>query len=774
MNRHWRTLPKELKLFPGNPLLHGAVAHPQGVYFSVFSRHATGMILCLYESPHDETPAQSLRLDPDSNRTGDIWHCYVPGLRAGTLYLWRAEGPFKPQEGHRFNPNKVLIDPYAKALTDGTLDLCSALAYDENSPEKDLSFSDRPNDGCMPKCVVVEDDFDWEGDVPLNYPLKDCIIYETHVRGLTKSPSSKVKHRGTYRGVVEMIPYFKDLGIMSLEFLPVQEFDSSERFRRNPISGEKLSNYWGYEPLAFFAPKTAYAFPEGTDHDSFDPAYPVKEFKYMVRELHKAGIEVILDVVFNHTAEGNELGPTLSFRGLDNSIYYMLADDKRFYRNYSGCGNTLNCNHPVMRSFIMDCLRYWVVSMHVDGFRFDLGSILGRDNRGNLLQNPPVIESIAEDPLLRETKIIAEAWDAGGAYQVGSFPGGRWAEWNDRYRDDVRRFWRGDNGITPLLATRITGSSDLYLKNGKRPFHSINFVTSHDGFTMNDLVCYQQKHNEANGEQNLDGLDENYSSNYGVEGPSDIPFIEETRNRQIKNFFATLLLSIGTPMILGGDEFRRTQQGNNNAYCHDSELTWYDWNLLKKHRDIYRCVKLLIAFRKTHAAFRREDFFRGVSKEDPRPKRPAIDTTAAKLKLPAIDTTAAQSTQPSVDISPNQGLEETPPDILWYDEQGNPPQWEKLGKVLIARINEHTHVQNLRYSYILAFNASSEAIQIRLPYEQETDTWSRVVDTSLPPPHDIEEGNYPVLADQKDYVMAPRSFVLLISSVPVTDNGGSG
>jgi len=774
MNRHWRTLPKELKLFPGNPLLHGAVAHPQGVYFSVFSRHATGMILCLYESPHDETPAQSLRLDPDSNRTGDIWHCYVPGLRAGTLYLWRAEGPFKPQEGHRFNPNKVLIDPYAKALTDGTLDLCSALAYDENSPEKDLSFSDRPNDGCMPKCVVVEDDFDWEGDVPLNYPLKDCIIYETHVRGLTKSPSSKVKHRGTYRGVVEMIPYFKDLGIMSLEFLPVQEFDSSERFRRNPFSGEKLSNYWGYEPLAFFAPKTAYAFPEGTDHDSFDPAYPVKEFKYMVRELHKAGIEVILDVVFNHTAEGNELGPTLSFRGLDNSIYYMLADDKRFYRNYSGCGNTLNCNHPVMRSFIMDCLRYWVVSMHVDGFRFDLGSILGRDNRGNLLQNPPVIESIAEDPLLRETKIIAEAWDAGGAYQVGSFPGGRWAEWNDRYRDDVRRFWRGDNGITPLLATRITGSSDLYLKNGKRPFHSINFVTSHDGFTMNDLVCYQQKHNGANGEQNLDGLDENYSSNYGVEGPSDIPFIEETRNRQIKNFFATLLLSIGTPMILGGDEFRRTQQGNNNAYCHDSELTWYDWNLLKKHRDIYRCVKLLIAFRKTHAAFRREDFFRGVSKEDPRPTQPAIDTSTAKLKRPTIDTTATQSMQPSLDGPFDQRSEETSPDILWYDEQGNPPRWEKLGKVLIARINEHTHVQNLRYSYILAFNASSEAIQIRLPYEQETDTWSRVVDTSLPPPHDIEEGNYPVLTDQKDYIMAPRSFVLLISSLPVTNNGGSG
>ncbi len=653
-------------------------------------------------------------------------------------------------EGHRFNPNKVLIDPYAKALTDGALDLCSALAYDDSSPEKDLSFSDKPNDGCMPKCVVVEDDFDWEGDAPLNYPLKDCIIYETHVRGLTKSPSSKVKHRGTYRGVVEMIPYFKDLGITSLELLPVQEFDSSERFRRNPVSGEKLSNYWGYAPIAFFAPKTSYAIPEGADHDSVDPAYPVKEFKYMVRELHKAGIEVILDVVFNHTAEGNELGPTLSFRGLDNAIYYMLADDKRFYRNYSGCGNTLNCNHPVMRSFIMDCLRYWVVSMHVDGFRFDLGSILGRDNRGNLLQNPPVIESIAEDPLLRETKIIAEAWDAGGAYQVGAFPGDRWAEWNDRYRDDVRRFWRGDDGFTPLLATRIAGSSDLYLKNGKRPFHSINFVTSHDGFTMNDLVSFHQKHNEANGEQNLDGLNENYSSNYGVEGPSDVPFIEETRNRQVKNFFATLLLSIGTPMILGGDEFRRTQQGNNNAYCHDNELTWYDWNLLKKHRDIYRYVRTLIAFRKTHTAFRREDFFRGISEQRPMPKQTPISTRAA------------------------QAQEEPAPDILWYDQQGTAPQWEKLGKVLLARINEHTLVQNFRHSYILAFNASPEAIQIRLPHDHEIDTWRRVVDTSLPPPHDIEEGDYPVLSDQRDYVMAPRSFVLLISSLAVKENGGSG
>jgi glycogen operon protein len=550
------------------------------------------------------------------------------------------------------------------------------------------------------------------------------------VRGLTRSSSAKVKHHGTYRGVVEMIPYFRDLGITSLEFLPVQEFDSAERFRHNPVTGEQLSNYWGYAPLAFFAPKTSYAYPDGVDHDSYDPEFPVKEFKYMVRELHKAGIEVILDVVFNHTAEGNELGPTLSFRGFDNSIFYMLAEDKRYYRNYSGCGNTLNCNHPVMRTFIQECLRYWVVTMHVDGFRFDLGSILGRDSQGNLLPNPPVIESIAEDPILRNTKIIAEAWDAGGAYQVGSFPGGRWAEWNDRYRDDVRLFWRGDDGMAPLFATRITGSSDLYLKNGKRPFHSINFVTSHDGFTLNDLVSYRQKHNEANGENNQDGLNENYSSNYGVEGPTDVPFIEDIRNRQIKNFFATLLLSIGTPMICGGDEFRRTQYGNNNAYCHDTEMNWYDWNYLKQHKDIYRFARLLIAFRKSHQAFRREDFFRGEADND-------------------------------------TDMHSEVPDILWFDEHGNPPLWSSLGKVLVARINEHSKSEHSSKipasSYLLAFNASTEAIQIQLPNDNKEDSWKRIVDTSLPSPHDFEENEYPALAAPHTYVMGPRSFVLLIA-----------
>lgn len=725
MSYRWSTLPRVLYIEPGNPQLPGAVPDPRGVNFSIFSRHATCMILCLYETPDADRPAASFRLDPRRNKTGDIWHCYVPGLKPNTLYMWRAEGPFAPLEGHRYNPNKVLIDPYAKALTDGSANLCSAFAYDEHSPDRDLSFSEKQNDGCMPKCVVVDDAFDWEGDTPLNYPLKECIIYETHVRGLTRSPTAPVRHHGTYRGVTEMIGYFSKLGITSLELMPVQEFDSHERFRSNPLTGEPLSNYWGYAPIAFFAPRTAYAFPDDVDHARYEPSHPVKEFKYMVRELHKAGIEVILDVVFNHTAEGNEMGPTLSFRGIDNAIYYMLAPDRRHYLNYSGCGNTLNCNHPVLRTFIRECLRYWVVTMHVDGFRFDLGSILGRDSQGRLLENPPVIESIAEDPLLRNTKIIAEAWDAGGAYQVGSFPGGRWAEWNDRFRDDVRRYWRGDDGFTRHLATRLSGSSDLYSANGKKPFHSINFITSHDGFTLNDLVSYSQKHNEINGEENRDGQQENYSSNYGAEGPTENEFIEQTRNRQVKNFFATLLLSIGTPMLLGGDEFRRTQLGNNNPYCHDKPFNWYDWSLLKRHRDIHRFVTLLIDFRKRHPAFRREDFFRGEPEHH--------DWSIA--------------------------------DILWYDEHGRPPDWMGSGRVLQARLNYRESEADRSISYLLIFNAGTEACTVSVPVDHLPSPWRKVIDTSLPSPHDFErEDEAPPLPDPHSLIILPRTLIVLIAT----------
>ncbi|HET7839882.1 MAG TPA: glycogen debranching protein GlgX, partial [Rectinemataceae bacterium] len=587
------------------------------------------------------------------------------------------------------------------------------------SPDKDLSFSAVDDAAAVPKCVVVSDEFDWRGDRPLNYPLRHCVIYETHVRGLSLHPTSGVDHPGTYRGVTEMIPYLKGLGVTSLELLPVQEFDEFENPRSNPLTGERLSNYWGYSTIAFMAPKGSYSSAGSLGEQ-------VAEFKEMVRELHAAGIEVILDIVFNHSAEGNELGPTLNFRGLDNRIYYILDEDPRFYKNYSGCGNTLNCNHPVMRSLIMDCLHYWVIDMHVDGFRFDLGSILGRDHRGRLLENPPVIERIAEDPVLRHTKIIAEAWDAGGAYQVGWFPGGRWAEWNDRYRDDVKRFWKGETGAVRNFATRITGSSDLYLRDGRKPFHSINFVTAHDGFTLNDLVSYERKHTEANGEGNADGLDANISSNYGVEGPSRNAALDAVRNRQVKNFLGTLLLSIGTPMLLGGDEFRRTQNGNNNAYCQNNEIGWYDWECLKTHADIQRFTRAVLAFRMRHPAFRRPEFFTGKDSD-----------------FNAI------------------------PDIGWFDETGGPPDWARIERRIAARIDgSRADILTDRddNDFYLIFNAAPESAVFKIGPAPMSRRWHRAIDTSLPSPEDIvEPGDEPIVAPQDEYAVAPRSLVVLIS-----------
>ncbi|MEW6549377.1 MAG: glycogen debranching protein GlgX [Spirochaetota bacterium] len=706
----------EIRKEAGNPLQLGATvalsgAGEEGVNFAIFSRHATSLRLCLYDKPKASRPFLEIPLEPASHKTGDIWHCFLsgPGIGKDSLYLWRAEGPFDPSKGHRFDPRLPLLDPYAKALTDGSWDLASK----------------EPDDSHFPKCVVVEDDFDWMGDAPLNYPLKDCVIYETHVRGLTKR-HPRVAHPGTYRGVAEMIGYFKDLGVTSLELLPIHEFDPSERFRRNPSTGAVLSNYWGYSPLAFFAPKATYAYVDGEDHPDKDPARQVREFKSMVRELHAAGIEVILDVVFNHTAEGSELGPTLSFRGLDNSIYYILDEDKGKYRNYSGCGNTLNCNHPVMRALIMDCLRYWVVHMHVDGFRFDLGSILGRDASGALLENPPVIEAIAEDPILRQTKIIAEAWDAGGAYQVGSFPGGRWAEWNDKYRDDVRRFWKGEKGSAVHLATRITGSSDLYLRDGRKPFHSINFVTAHDGFTLNDLVSYSRKHNRANGEENRDGSDANWSMNFGEEGPSEDPAVEARRNRQAKNFLATLLLSVGTPMLLGGDEFRRSQGGNNNAYCQDNEISWYDWELLERHGGLRRFCAELVRLRKTHPVFRRPEFYTG------------LDNDANDV-----------------------------PDITWFDEKGQNPDWPSLHHTLAAMMDgskAESHGESADDDFYILFNASHHSLSFSIPSHPRGSPWRKMLDTSAPSPRDIViEAPFLGMVENNTCLIAPRSLVLLVA-----------
>ncbi|MDR2631853.1 MAG: glycogen debranching protein GlgX [Spirochaetaceae bacterium] len=708
----------------GRPLPLGAVLTDTGVNFSIFSRNALSVILILFESPASDSAYKEIVLDRQKNRTGDVWHCHIRDLKAGALYLYRADGPYLPEKGFRFNIHKALIDPYAKALTDfDQWDILACMGYNPgdkpDEPSTDLSYSYKDDVATQPRCVVIDDSFDWQGDLPLNYPLRFSVLYETHVRGLTIHPSSDSQYPGTFRGVVEKIPFFKDLGITSLEFLPIQEFNERELPRINPRTGKPLVNYWGYSTAAFFAPKGSYTWDK-------TPGGQVREFKEMVRELHKAGIEVILDVVFNHTAEGNERGPTFSFRGLDNTIYYILDENKRYYKNYSGCGNTVNCNHPVVRTLIMDCLRYWVTEMHVDGFRFDLGSILGRDQQGRLMENPPVLEQIAEDPVLRNTKLIAEAWDAGGAYQVGWFPGGRWAEWNDRFRDEVRRFWRGDGHETRHLATRLSGSSDLYLRDGRKPFHSVNFVTSHDGFTLWDLVSYEKKHNENNGEDNRDGGDANYSANYGIEGVSTNPIIEALRVQQIKNFIATLMVSLGTPMILGGDEFGRTQQGNNNAYCQDNEISWYDWSFLKKNQGLFRFVRGMIAFRLRHHGFMRPEFYTG-----------------------------------------RDGNYNAIPDISWFDENGNTPDWEKMGLCLALRMDGSRAdilADQDDNDFFIMFNGGEAPVPFALCEALEGKTWVRAVDTSLSPPEDITPpGKEQPLTREDTYLVKGHSMVILIS-----------
>jgi glycogen operon protein len=706
----------------GKPLPLGATITETGVNFSVFSRHATEMILVLLRSAEADSPFEELKLDNKKNRTGDIWHCHIPGLKAGAFYLYRADGPYIPEKGFRFNKNKTLIDPYAKALTDlSRWDLRACMGYNIAEPFNDLSFSYKDDIFTQPRCIVVDDEFDWQGDMPLNYPLRFSVLYETHVRGLTAHPNSGVEHKGTFRGVTEKIPFFKDLGITSIELLPIQEFSEREITRINPRTGKSLTNYWGYSTMAFFAPKGSYASDK-------NPGGQVREFKEMVRELHKAGLEVILDIVFNHTAEGNEWGPTFSFRGLDNTIYYMLDENRRYYKNFSGCGNTVNCNHPVVRTFILDCLRYWVVEMHVDGFRFDLGSILGRDQDGRLMENPPVLERIAEDPVLSNTKIIAEAWDAGGAYQVGWFPGGRWAEWNDRYRDDVRKYWRGDPRQTRHLATRLSGSSDLYLRDGRKPFHSINFITSHDGFTLRDLVSYETKHNEENGENNRDGNDTNYSGNYGIEGPTSNPAIEGLREQMMKNFIATMMVSLGTPMILGGDEIGRTQQGNNNAYCQDNETSWYNWSYLKTYQGLYRFIKEMIAFRLRHHGFMRPEFYTG-----------------------------------------RDGNYNAIPDISWFDEEGETPNWETIGPCMALRMDGSKAdilADRDDNDFFIMFNAGIKPGLFKICDAPEGKKWVRAVDTSLPSPEDIcTPGNEKPLPSPEAYLVKGRSMVILISRV---------
>ena len=582
----------------GEPAPLGVRLRGGGANFALFSLNATGVRLQIFPSPRAAKPSLTIKFDPKRNRTADVWHIWVSGVQPGHCYAYVVDGPYMPESGMRFAPHRLLVDPCASALSGVSSWDFDRAVVDDSQPGKTLS----PPGSAAAKSVVVDHYFDWGGVSPPRHAWSDTVIYETHVRGLTIHPASGAKYPGTYRGLVEKIPYFKQLGITAVELLPVQEFNENEMARTDPTTGRRLSNYWGYSPVSFFAPKESYSSRGGLGSQ-------VLEFKEMVRALHQSGIEVILDVVFNHTAERDQFGPTLSFRGLDNAIYYQLEDDKRRYRDFTGCLNTVNCGHPHVGDMILACLRHWVTEMRIDGFRFDLASVLARDEAGALYSDPPLLRRIEEDPILRDVKLIAEPWDAGCAFQVGSFPGQSWAEWNSYHRDEVRRFWRGDPGMKGLLATRLCGSSDLYQRSGKLPHNSINFITCHDGFTLNDLVSYNDKHNIPNAHENRDGSDINFSYNHGVEGESSDSEIEGVRLRQIKNMLATLLLSRGVPMLLGGDEFRRTQMGNNNAYCHDNDVSWYDWRLLKRNRALFRFTRELISFRRKYSVLSADRFY---------------------------------------------------------------------------------------------------------------------------------------------------------------------
>lgn len=565
-----------MSILPGKSFPLGATVRPDGVNFVVFSKNCTRIELLLFDDANDSQPTHVLEFDPDINRTFYYWHMFVPHLQAGQLYGYRVYGEHKPEVGFRFDGSKLLIDPYAKAVVQPEGFSRAAACWPGDNTAQ-----------AVKSAVVDTSQYDWEDDQPLKHPYAKTIIYEMHVGGFTRHPSSDVDAdiRGTYLGVIEKIPYLVDLGITAVELLPVFYFDEQE-------APEGLTNYWGYAPISLFAPHVGYA-------SRRDVMGPLDEFRDMVKELHKAGIEVILDVVYNHTAEGNHRGPTYSFKGFENRAYYILERNRARYANYSGTGNTLNANHSIVRRLILDSLCYWVEEMHVDGFRFDLASILSRGERGQPLGDPPVLWEIESNPILAGTKIIAEAWDAGGLYQVGSFIGHRWQEWNGRFRDDVRRFLKGDSGMAAALPARFLASPDIYAHELREPEQSINFITSHDGFTMNDLVSYNEKHNHANGEGNRDGSNNNHSWNCGVEGPTADMEIEALRNRQVKNFFTILLTSLGVPMLVMGDEVRRTQQGNNNPYCQDNAISWFDWADLEKHADIRRFVKKMIEFRQT-------------------------------------------------------------------------------------------------------------------------------------------------------------------------------
>lgn len=672
-------------IYPGNPYPLGATWDGNGVNFALYTENATGVDLCLFDTATGKPETTRVKI---KEVTHQVWHVYIPGLKPGQLYGYRVYGPYEPENGHRFNPNKVLIDPYAKAIAGRVKWDNAVFGYEIGNPEADMSFSDLDSAPFIPKAVVVDDRFNWEGDHQLRIPYYRTVIYETHVKGFTQlHPGIPENIRGTYAAIAHpvSIKYLKDLGITAIELMPVHHFVTDKILR-----DKGLTNYWGYNTIGFFAPEVKYS---GSGY----MGEQVTEFKTMVKELHKAGIEVILDVVYNHTAEGNHLGPTLSFRGIDNASYYRLTEDRRYYMDYTGTGNTLNAQLPSVLKLIMDSLRYWITEMHVDGFRFDLAATLARelhevDRLGSFF------DIIHQDPLISQAKLIAEPWDIGeGGYQVGKFPPG-WAEWNGKYRDCIRDYWRGADSMLAEFAQRFTGSSDLYKNDYRLPTASINFVTAHDGFTLNDLVSYNEKHNEANGENSNDGESHNRSWNCGAEGPTDDKHINELRQKQKRNFLTTLFLSQGVPMLVAGDELGRTQKGNNNAYCQDNEISWINW--VKADEQLLEFTRKLIHFRRKHPSFRRRRWFQG---------------------------------QPIKGI----GVE----DIGWFQPDGNEMSEEHWNQDFAKSMAVFLNGQGIKSagpkgeqttddSFYIIFNAHHEPLEFKLPSRKYGTNWTKVIDTS--------------------------------------------
>jgi isoamylase len=684
-----RTGPADDTRGQSHPL--GAAVLPDGVNFSVFSRGASRMELLFFDRAEDGRPSRVIPIDPVANRTYHYWHVFVPGIQPGQIYGYRTYGQFDPASGARFDATKLLLDPYGRAVAV------------PKSYSRQAAREKGDNAATAMKSVVADPNaYDWEGDAPLRRPSSRTIVYEMHARGFTADPSSGVTEskRGTYAGLIEKIPYLQDLGITAVELLPVFQFDAQDAPQGRP-------NYWGYQPVSFFAPHQAYSSRQ-------DPLGPIAEFRDMVKALHRADIEVILDVVYNHTAEGDHDGPTQCFRGLDNTTYYILEADRARYHNFTGTGNTLNANHPAVRRMIIDSLRYWVEEMHVDGFRFDLASILARDSSGGVMSNPPVLWDIESDPALAGTKMIAEAWDAAGLYQVGSFVGDSWKEWNGRFRDDVRDFFRGADGAVGRIADRLLGSPSIYGHEEREAEQSVNFVTCHDGFTLNDLVSYNDKHNEENGEGNRDGAGDNRSWNCGAEGPSTDPAVERLRNRQVKNLLTVNLLSLGVPMLCMGDEVRRTQRGNNNAYCQDNDTSWFDWRLLPAHADVHRFVKLLLSRR----------VMRDVAREHQR-------------------------------VSLNRLLANA--EYAWHGVKLGQPDWSPSSHSIAFSAS----LPDKSLSLHLILNAYWEPLEFELPLLAGGELWRRWIDTDLDPPNDIVEWNKAPEVTGAAYQAGARSVVVL-------------